>query len=1704
MWRTVNASLEEQRREFAQQEESDVDSERRLQVLYDSLASRQGELQRLEVEAAALRGRIDTLRVHTTGRAIAVEESRWREVEQDLIKLMDEIGWTASEKERAFVTELRCAVARSLSIAREKMGEVDGAMHAAHCGAIAHPDDVGMWMRVMRLGRAMRSAEAITFVDKHRAVERSTLAYYAAQRIKEIRTERFNDESVTERLVGKAVMDELLEEMVIRSARAIPKFPQGPYCRIVACFQTGWIELGEVVVEALEKIRDERDPIGELAVTLDVRVAVCFVKEPSTRTRLMQQQQTMQPPTAQLSTMQPLTTPPSAVQLQTTQPLTMPPPMAQLSIAQPLTTSPPPMHVRTKQPLTTQLVPTKMSQPQTIDSPTTLQPTTPPPTTRPPKTQSSLTQLPVKSPSTPKRKRSISNEESSRRKSARQQKRQLDRAERENAEVAAAVVEATPSLRLAAKLEDFMRAHQKEESTVANAAHQIHCGWFDARLLPSSVDFDDAKDQPGANSLSDSDHEHFWHFHQKHCKGSFSAIDILCAWLEVHDNLGGGVMRTPRGRKVAHKAALLVDEYSHLSDKLLCLTMELCWWAGQQDEARQRCAEFSMGFMRTDTVEGLPEGLEEERRDFFVKWRTSIDDANLEIRWLWLSSYMKDGDDQEEWAKECLDALANKFFAQGGDHSRSVHVFYESKPICAETVAARRASIEATKRSRDTTAKLAELAVRAAAAEESGNSEHAAVVELWRELNTRIVVSIDNDDDSGFSLSRLQDIEAVIGETQSESALVVAAGTCADRYERADLCLQLAVASLQWLFAAEPDDTKRGQVRWVSRTLRDVLALANVEECVQALEPKLVDCVDDLARLGYSGRASDDSAYLLLSLQVAEFIDDGNHKATTARAAYLRAALDFVSGLVATDLLSKPPLSLLLRRALDDAASLVKVGIPCQTRNTLLGVLDLINHDDLERDVRASALALACELVERHGDSESAVEFAKEAHAHLAQLAACDAADAVFLKGRVVTLSKIKTRDAQLATAQCYCCLYGVKALAGAVESHFSRAHRDKTVQLHDLTLFLAPHVLGGRRDKRRSVWLVPLAHRREVLATLDFVCKRDPDLGSANKVDHNLVSYIYGDNDKNETFSWETPISTTEEYDEEDDYYVSAVGREAARLALAEMMISKLDARETTSPTSSSLAGHGGDPREAARLESVSWHMLALSFAPKRAELWASLGRCLDELANPLLTFGPMTGFEKHWPRPPGDSTQPYAQTAFWDAVAVHELAARIDGDAPWKRKPDFSDDWFASLAAAFADARRLAARRAHAAAAALATRPALKRSACLALACSLYDAWRELDWSGHQPATGLAAACADICRRAQQLVTNTEEDSPPYWFEEWLLGKLRWRARDSVAALAHFERAATSGHPDPVYRLARAKFKRGERSVDVIHAMRSCRKDDPLHARSALGLADALLQEESIDTDDAALSARRALEPLFERKRSQVVAVWRYENSQGLIRLDASPRKYDRLRLKYFKAYVDLLARTKDPERLRILYAYAATTKERSRCVATMLLIALDTRLSLVLAGTPQLELALNVYRDALKLADDPLFLEPTRADQAKTFLALADAALCKLAKEANLIDDADASAFKLAPRLAALLAASSASPPVPAVPSKKRPLSSFDSLKSSPADIFLPDGHSEEGSPALHPTAAMPSPVFTSSEPAIGHSPVAYSAPAPVASL
>ncbi|MEM6499813.1 MAG: hypothetical protein AAF709_24275, partial [Pseudomonadota bacterium] len=601
--------MEEQRLEFEQREESDVDSERRLQVLYDSVTSRQGELQRLEVEAAAFRGENETLHLHTTGRAIAVEQSRWREVERDLVKIMDEIGWTAREKERAFVAELRCAVARNLSIAREKMGEIDGALDAAHYGATAHPDDVGMWMRVMRLGRAMRNVKAITFVDKHRAVERSTLAYYAAQRIKEIRAERFDDESVTERLVGKVVMDELLEEMVIRSARAMPKFPQGPYCRIVACFETGWIELGEVVVKALENIRDERCPIGELAVTLDVRVAVCFVKEPRT-TQVTKQQSTKQPPTAQLSTTQPLPSPLPALQLPMMQPLQMPPPTAQLSAKQPLTTSPKaPKHLRTTQPIINQLVPTKMTQPSTMDSPTTLQPATPPSKTRPPKAELPLTHIePAKSPSTPKRRRSISTEDSSRRKSARQQKRQLDRAERENAEVAAAVVEATPSLRLAAKLEHFMRTRQKEESAAANAAHQVHHGWFDERLLPSSADIDDLHCQPGAHSLADKDHEEFWRFHEKHCKGSFSAIDILRAWLEVHDNLGGGVMRTPRGRQVAHKAALLVDEYSPLSDKLLCLTMELCWWEGQQDEARQRSAELSMGFVRTDIVEGLPEG----------------------------------------------------------------------------------------------------------------------------------------------------------------------------------------------------------------------------------------------------------------------------------------------------------------------------------------------------------------------------------------------------------------------------------------------------------------------------------------------------------------------------------------------------------------------------------------------------------------------------------------------------------------------------------------------------------------------------------------------------------------------------------------------------------------------------------------------------------------------------------------------------------------------------------------------------------------------------------------------------------------------------------------------------------------------------------------------------------------------------------------
>lgn len=1093
-------------------------------------------------------------------------------------------------------------------------------------------------------------------------------------------------------------------------------------------------------------------------------------------------------------------------------------------------------------------------------------------------------------PPQPQKKRSISSSPSVSspvRKSARQRKKSTDRVERENAEFTAAIVGSTPSLRLMEKVGDL-----RDDAELVSKPS----------LLPPPPPSPKKEEVPEAKEKGLSS------FHERWCKGTECVTKIAAAWLEAAD------LSEEKTRKTAEKLLEIVEsDPSLVTPSVRILACELFHSLGKVDECKQRLANLSPAFSTSQPHGPVAEEFGILTADLLCVER--IQDRVIELRFLWLWSYYWDNK---------LEKAVNEL---GEDEQ--IGVFYDDKLKISKAAFAQR-HVEKTEKQRleGSTRRFREIV---------GGGESVDDDLLWNEIYDRIATLSPPPSPPSTSLfvpTVVRDVKALVGSSKETSALVAAAKSCEDSYERADLCLQLCVAALE-------EEEKAPS--WIAETLRDVLALGNAEECVQALESRLVECVDKLARRNQSTA--------VLGLEIADSVDSMTHS-KTARQAYLGACLE-------------------LKRNFDAASRLVREGVPCARRTALAGVLDLVDGNVNKND-RARALSLACDLV---GDN---ADFAKEAHALLAEKDACDGANSVFLKRRIESLRSQKTRQAQLVTAQCYCCLFGIKALTGATETHPTKK-RTPDKNLEDVVHFLAPHVLRkGKRDD--DDYLVAPVTRRDLLATLDFVVQRDPDLVKKN-LDPKVTSYLF----QGASLSLKATDGSTAP---------PATKREEARRVLAEMMMSKLDARvEATSQPA--------DPRrEEARLDSVSWQLRALSYSPTRVDLWASLGRCLDDLAGPLLAFGPIDGFVKHTPV----DLQPYITTNFGDTVAVHDFASRTPS-GPWSKHPEFGDAWLASLAAAFADARRLAARRAHAVAA-----PS-SRSASLALACSMYDGLRELKWSSRATTNAqLIDACAAACRRHYKSFSSpseAEQADPPAWFEDWLLGKLAWRSGDASTALACFERAARSGNPEAIYRLARTKFKVGGADrQSIAESMRLCLKNDPRHARSALGLADCL------DETDA-LGARRALEPLFDKRRSQVVALWRYENSNGLDRLDASPRKYDRLRLKYLRRYVGLI----DPERLQTLYAQIASTKERSRCVAAMQLNTLEARLK---SAPETLELATQTYRDAAKLVDDPLFLE--KADVVRAQVAIADAALCNQTRREGNVFPSDANA----PVVLSLLAA------------------------------------------------------------------------------
>ncbi|RHY79085.1 hypothetical protein DYB30_003877 [Aphanomyces astaci] len=90
---------------------------------------------------------------------------------------------------------------------------------------------------------------------------------------------------------------------------------------------------------------------------------------------------------------------------------------------------------------------------------------------------------------------------------------------------------------------------------------------------------------------------------------------------------------------------------------------------------------------------------------------------------------------------------------------------------------------------------------------------------------------------------------------------------------------------------------------------------------------------------------------------------------------------------------------------------------------------------------------------------------------------------------------------------------------------------------------------------------------------------------------------------------------------------------------------------------------------------------------------------------------------------------------------------------------------------------------------------------------------------------------------------------------------------------------------------------------------------------------------------------SAVKAMKPLFDRKRQQVVAIWLSEaDTNNLEELHQQQAKYDQLRLKYFTFYLHTMTLAGDSQRVSDLTSWVLSSKEEHWVVDAMLLKALS----------------------------------------------------------------------------------------------------------------------------------------------------------------
>ena len=347
-------------------------------------------------------------------------------------------------------------------------------------------------------------------------------------------------------------------------------------------------------------------------------------------------------------------------------------------------------------------------------------------------------------------------------------------------------------------------------------------------------------------------------------------------------------------------------------------------------------------------------------------------------------------------------------------------------------------------------------------------------------------------------------------------------------------------------------------------------------------------------------------------------------------------------------------------------------------------------------------------------------------------------------------------------------------------------------------------------------------------------------------------------------------------------------------------------------------------------------------------------------------------------------------------DAALV--ATAREMPRGPWYRFPELGQDWIDAMAEAKAEARREAAKRCWVVAHGLAN--GSRGAYAAAVGCLCYEDARDASKLGNVTTAFRHSTDAKAAFEAAASLGAPATRA----FALMMAGKLAWRdaARPfddrASAAIAAFAAAvdaspaAIAKHcgredPDVVWRLHATRLKvaaladAGRASPtalaaaaatrfappssaedsgallsvvdDCLAAFKACRKDDPYHARAIHYHGRALLLAAKLSSagepasaardafvEAAVGDARAALDALCDRKRPQVVALWRVEGVSGCqAGLDANHRKYDRSRFKHLALYVAVLADLRDHDRLRGVAGWIASSKERSRTTRAML---------------------------------------------------------------------------------------------------------------------------------------------------------------------